>query len=313
MKICVTGGAGFIGSHIVEDYVRRGHAVVVVDNLSTGRLCNIPKEVKFRQIDIVKDVTALRMLFQEEKFDLVSHHAAHIDLRASVDDPQYDAAINIMGSLNVLQACKDYGVKQLLMASSAGAVYGESGDGISYHRTEAKVNPTSPYGVSKYTMEQYAKLYSSRSLSITCLRYSNVYGPRQDASKECGVISKMIDASLGDKPFVIHGDGEQTRDYIYISDVVWANVCVIGDAGSPTFTIVNVSSNSSASIHTLLRHVSTEAYPIYVKYGPEKLGDIKHSRITNMGWNEGFYSMTKLEKGIAQTVKHYKSESEAKV
>lgn len=219
MKILVTGGCGFIGSHIVDAYVVQGHDVAVVDDLSTGTIDNLNPEAKFYKEDICGNI---EKIFQEGKFDLVNHHAAQINVRTSVEDPLFDARVNVLGTLNLLQQATRFGVKRFVYASSGGAVYGEPAD---YPIKEVETpRPLSPYGASKTAAEKYIATYADLyKLQCVILRYSNVYGPRQIIKSEAGVISIFIDRILRNEACTVFGDGKQVRDYVYVGDVVEAN------------------------------------------------------------------------------------------
>ncbi len=205
LHILVTGGAGFIGSHVVDAYLRAGHRVTVVDNLSTGRMANLNVRAKFFRTDIRS--ATLDAIFQQERFDAINHHAAHIDLRRSVTHPWHDAEVNILGTLNLLECARRFGVKRVIFASTGGAIYGEQGI---YPTSESHpAQPQSPYGVAKLAVEQYLHYYHAvHDLHSVVLRYANVYGPRQDPYGEAGVVAIFIERLLkGDRP-VINGDGE---------------------------------------------------------------------------------------------------------
>ena len=224
MKIAVTGGAGFIASHIVDAYIDQGHEVHVIDDFSTGRKENVNPKAIVYNLDIAdRDAAAL---IGEIKPDALNHHAAQMDLRRSVEDPLLDARINIMGFVNLLEACKDAGVKKVIFASSGGAVYGDKEPipADEEHLTE----PMSPYGVSKKTGELYLAYYHAAfGMPYVALRYSNVYGPRQSSKGEAGVVAIFISQLLSGKSPLINGDGKQTRDYVFVGDVVKANVAAL--------------------------------------------------------------------------------------
>ncbi|MDH7500450.1 MAG: NAD-dependent epimerase/dehydratase family protein, partial [candidate division NC10 bacterium] len=217
MNILVTGGAGFIGSHLAESYLREGHRVSVVDNLSTGKEANLPSGVAFYQLDILSP--QLEEVFSRERPQVVNHHAAQIDVRKSVKDPLADAQVNIMGTLSLLKWALTYGSDLVLFASSGGTIYGE--EGRLPFSEEAPAHPISPYGLSKFAAERYLELYGNLfGLNSVILRYANVYGPRQDPQGEAGVVAIFCEDILNARPLTVFGDGTQTRDYIYVSDVV---------------------------------------------------------------------------------------------
>ncbi len=245
MKILVTGGAGFIGSHIVDAYVNQGHSVVIIDDLSTGNIKNINPKAEFYKEDIC--ASEIEKIFEKHHFDIVNHHAAQINVRTSLENPLFDAKVNILGSLNVLNLCAKHGVKKFIFASSGGAIYGEPEN---FPITEDFVpNPLSPYGAAKFTIENYigvfAKLYD---FEYVILRYSNVYGPRQISKSEAGVISIFINQILHGKECFVNGDGNQTRDYVYVGDVVKANLLALS-CNSDYF---NIGTGIETSVNDLI-------------------------------------------------------------
>ncbi len=229
MKILVAGGAGFIGSHVVDSYVSDGHETVVVDSLASGNRDNLNMTATFCEVDLC-DQTALEDVFVREQPDYVNHHAAQVDVRRAVEDPSYDAHQNVMGTINLLECCRKYSVQKIIYVSSGGAVYGEP---ISFPVTESHpICPLSPYGLSKYIGEQYVELYNRlHGLDYTILRYPNVYGPRQDPKGEAGVVAIFTQLLRAQKQPTIFGDGTKTRDYLFVKDIVRANQLVTGDAG----------------------------------------------------------------------------------
>ena len=222
MKVLVTGGAGFIASNLVDSLISQGHDVVIIDNLTTGKKENINSKAVFYKEDI-GNTESLEKIFAEEKPDIVNHHAAQVDLRRSVRDPLYDAQVNIMGSLNLINVSCQYDVKRFIYASTGGAVYGEPG----YLPVDEKhtIDPQSQYGVSKHTVEHYLFVFKqTHNLPYAVLRYPNVYGPRQDPHGEAGVIAIFTEQMLDGKQPTIFGDGTKTRDYVYVGDLVNANM-----------------------------------------------------------------------------------------
>lgn len=229
MKILVAGGAGFIGSHVVDSYICDGHQTVVADSLASGSRDNLNMAATFYEVDLC-DRTALEDVFEREQPDYVNHHAAQVDVRRAVEDPSYDAHQNVMGTINLLECCRKYSVQKIIFVSSGGAVYGEP---ISFPVTESHpICPLSPYGLSKYIGEQYVELYNRlHGLDYTILRYPNVYGPRQDPKGEAGVVAIFTQLLRMQEQPTIFGDGTKTRDYLFVKDIVRANLFVTGDAG----------------------------------------------------------------------------------
>lgn len=272
MKILVTGGAGFIGSHIVDRYINIGHEVVIIDNMSTGKEENINPKAKFIKIDIKDE--AILALFQSEKFDIVSHHAAQMDVRVSVNDPQFDARENILGSLNIYEACAKTGVKKVIFASSGGTVYGEQ---INFPANEEDpLNPCSPYGISKMVNEKYLFYYKTvYGLDYTVLRYGNVYGERQNPHGEAGVVAIFTSRMLNNEKAVINGDGEITRDYIYIHDLVNVNEIALKPECSGIFNVTTGIETNVNYIFRTLKELTNAAQEEF--HGPAKAGEQRRS------------------------------------
>ncbi|HED04916.1 MAG TPA: NAD-dependent epimerase/dehydratase family protein [Candidatus Fraserbacteria bacterium] len=223
MNVLVTGGAGFIGSHLVDAYLARGDRVTVLDDLSSGRAENLNPQARLVQLDLAGEPSPLLDLFRREYFELVNHHAAQIDVRRSVADPAGDAQINVIGTLNLLEACVQAGVAGIIFASSGGVLYGEV-PGPSAAETAPK-QPLSPYGVAKLAVEHYLFVFKQlHGLHYLTLRYGNVYGPRQDPQGEAGVVAIFAAKLRSGEPAVIYGDGEQSRDYVHVADVARANL-----------------------------------------------------------------------------------------
>lgn len=302
MKICVVGGAGFIGSHLVDTLLELGHEVVVIDNLVTGSREFVAEEAIFYEVDIRDQ--EIRKIFKEHKFDYVFHEAAQTMVTVSMEDPIYDCDVNLMGLLNILEACKETGVKKIIMPSSA-AVYG---DLVTLPLSEEmQGKPTSFYGLTKLTTESYLELYRKNfNLPYICLRYSNVYGPRQGNSGEGGVVSIFCKLIKENKNLTIFGDGEQTRDFIYVKDVVDANIACLNN--KETVGIFNVSTNKSISINELAKYIiEYSKNKVDIIYKENRKGDIKHSRLDNsksqrvLKWK----AETSIKDGIKQTVNYF--------
>lgn len=303
MKILVTGGAGFIASHVADAYIRDGHAVVVMDDLSTGRRENVNPGAQFIQMDIRDE--KVRGVFEKERFDVVNHHAAQMDVRKSVADPLYDASINISGSLNLLENCRAFGVKKFLFASTGGAIYGEQ----DYFPADERhpVRPLSPYGISKLSIEKYLFFYErAHGLSHVILRYANVYGPRQNPHGEAGVVAIFTTRMLEAKQPVINGDGRQTRDYVYVGDVVTANVQALSQKGSDIF---NIGTGVETDVNTLfaqLRKLTNSS--CRDDHGPAKKGEQQRSVLDSLKAREilGWKPRTDLRTGLEQTVGYFR-------
>jgi len=303
MKILVTGGAGFIGSNVVDTLVKEGHEVTVVDNLSTGKEENINPEVKFYNIDLL-DIESLEFVFREFKPDVVNHHAAQIDVRKSVEDPAFDAETNIIGSINLFELSINYGVRRIIFSSTGGALYGELENLPASEDTP--IEPLSPYGVAKYCAENYLN-YFKRLYGVerVILRYANVYGPRQDQLGEAGVVAIFTGKTLkGEKP-VIYGDGNQTRDYIYVEDVVEANILALN--GKEGF--YNIGTGRETSVNELINVFSNvlgkEIKPEYV---PPRKGEVYRISLDGEKAKRelGFTPKFTIEEGIRKTIEWYK-------
>jgi len=275
MKILVTGGAGFIGSHIVDLLVEQGHEVVVIDNLSTGKEENVNKNVKFYRMNILDE--QLPQIFLNERPEIVIHQAAQTQVPRSIKEPILDAETNITGTIHLLEACRLSGVRKIVFASTA-AVYGNP----SYLPIDEQhpIHPLSGYGIGKYAAEQYLEVYHQLyGLKYTVLRYANVYGERQDAKGEGGVIAIFIDRIVQGEPITIFGDGEQTRDYIYVEDIARANIAAIDRGDQEVFNIGTGVSTSVNELVNLLQQISGK--PVKKEYKAERFGDIKDSSFNN--------------------------------
>jgi len=307
VNILVTGGAGFIGSHIVDSYVQLGHDVTVLDNLSTGRKKNLNPLAKFVPMDL-RDSEAMRALFARQNFNVVNHHAAQIDVRRSVSDPVYDASVNILGVLTLLEECVRGGVSKVVFASSGGAIYGEQ----DYFPADERhpTRPISPYGVAKLATEQYLFYYRAvYGLDAVSLRYANIYGPRQNPEGEAGVVAIFTNRMLAGSDAVINGDGKQTRDYVFVGDVVRANVLALEYQGSDVF---NIGTGRESEVNTLFRILKEKTgSSCEEKHGPAKKGEQLRSVLNSgkiastLGWKP---NMT-LEQGLARTVDYFKLQS----
>lgn len=269
MKILVTGGAGFIASHIVDAYIKNGHQVTIIDNLSTGQKQNLNPEARFHQLDI--NDPKLHQLISKEKPEVINHHAAQINVRASVANPQQDATTNILGSINLLEAARQAGsVKKTIFASTGGAIYGDAD--ILPTPEDYPAWPISPYGIAKLTAEHYLHYYHQiHHLPYISLRYGNVYGPRQNPHGEAGVVAIFYQRGKQGQDLTINGDGKQTRDFVYISDVVTANLKALE---TDQVGIFNIGTSTQTTVNQLTEQlVATLPQAPSVNHGPPKEGE----------------------------------------
>jgi UDP-glucose 4-epimerase len=289
MNILITGGAGFIGSHICDEYVKEGHRVFVIDNLSNGRETNLRNDIVFFKKDIYKD--DLEFIFKENNIDIVNHHAAQIDLRYSIKNPIFDARINIEGTLKLLELSVKYKIRKFIFASSGGSIYGEQKE---YPATEEHtISPISPYGITKSTIENYIFFYRKfYGLNYVILRYSNAYGERQGSKGDAGVISIFCQHILNNKRPVIYGSGLNTRDFIYVKDIVSANLSALQYKGNDVF---NISSCKETSIKSLAEQMKSYLNPkVEFMHGEEIEGEQKRSLLSNskakdlLGWQTSY-------------------------
>jgi UDP-glucose 4-epimerase len=291
-KVLVTGGAGFIGSHVADAYLAAGDRVWILDDLSTGKRDNLPAAAEFIHAGI--ESPAVDRLFEQVGgFDIVNLHAAQIDVRKSVEDPRYDARINVDGLLNVLENCRRHDAKRVLFVSSGGVVYGEP-EQRPTPETAPKL-PLSPYGVTKLTAEQYLFYYHKvHGLEYAALRYANIFGPRQDPHGEAGVVAIFCSRILRNQALTIFGDGEQTRDYTFVEDVVRANMLVSDASLAPALTLddraFNVGTSVSTSVNELAQAIIQAAgIEVPINHAPERPGELRHSslsptRLRALGW-----------------------------
>jgi UDP-glucose 4-epimerase len=304
MKILITGAAGFIGSHIADRYLQLGHQVVIIDNLITGQRENIPSGAKFYEMDIRDE--KLAAVFEKEKPDLVNHHAAQMDVRKSVSDPIYDAQVNVLGSLNLLQNCIQFKVKKFIFSSTGGAIYGEQ----DYFPADEKhpLRPISPYGITKLTTEKYLYFYQQTyELKYTILRYANIYGPRQNPHGEAGVVAIFSERLLKGKQPLINGDGLQTRDYVYVGDVVEANQLALEKGDNK---IYNIGTGIETNVNELFAYLlSAVGVKMAEKHAQAKPGEQRRSVLSSKFIEEdlGWKPTIKLGEGIPKTVLFFKS------
>jgi UDP-glucose 4-epimerase len=303
MKVLVTGGAGFIGSHIVDAYIEKGHQVVVIDDLSTGHRENVNPHAEFLEMDI-RD-PSLQDLFAEERFDIVNHQAARGNVRASMEDPMIFADVNVRGGINLLECCRKYGVQKFIYASTGGCVYGE----LKYLPADEEhpVRPRDPYGASKASFELYLPVYAvNYGIRYTILRYPNVYGPRQDPLGEAGVVSIFTGQMLRHVQPIINGDGEQVRDYVFVEDVANANLQALGNGDGDVF---NLGWGIGTSVNTIFHRLkSITNLEVKEVHGPPKLGEVQKSCLDAskakriLGWQP----KVELEEGLRRTVDFFR-------
>lgn len=302
MKILVTGGAGFIGSTVTDAYVQQGHRVWVLDNESSGRRQQVNPRATFVRQDI-NNKKSLSVLFKKVKFDIVNHHAAQIDVRHSVADPEFDARVNILGILNLLVNARATRVKKILFSSSGGTVYGECTRAATESFPEV---PLSPYGVAKLASEKYIQAFSAlHGLQFTIFRYSNVYGPRQDPHGEAGVVAIFAMKLLAGEPVTIFGRGNQTRDFVYVGDVARANVLGLTKA---TNQIINIGTAKEVSVNALYDQMAelthTKLKPVRK---PARAGELARSVLSCskaqriLGWKPE----VSLRDGLKQTLRFF--------
>ncbi len=304
MNILVTGGAGFIASHIVDAYLNAGHRVLIVDNLSSGQKENINPKAQFFHLDIRSD--ELKSVFSMFPIDVVNHHAAQMDVRKSVADPKYDADVNICGMLNLMELAVQYKVKKIIFASTGGAIYGEQ----DYFPADEEhpTRPLSPYGIAKLATEKYLYYYKEiYGIPSVILRYANIYGPLQNPHGEAGVVAIFTQKMLQGVQPVINGDGKQTRDYVFVKDVVNANVLALSYPKSEIFNIgTGIETNVNSLFQDLRKLVGID---IPEHHAPPKKGEQLRSVISSekifktLGWKPSIG----MSEGLKETVEFFRS------
>ena len=304
-KVLVTGGAGFIGSNVVDLLIEKKYDVLVVDNLSTGKKANLNPKVTFSKTDI-RDKN-LEEVFKKEKPDFIVHHAAQIDVRKSITDPVFDSTINIMGSINLLECTRRHSVKKFLYASSGGAVYGEP----EYSPVDERhpIKPLCPYGASKYSVEKYVELYGiNYGFDYSILRYANVYGPRQDPLGEAGVVAIFTGKILRNEKPTIFGDGKQTRDFVYVKDVATANLLALEKKSNAK--VFNIGSGVETSVNDIMRELKElTKSKITPAYGPAVNGEVRSISLDvrlaekELSWKP----KVNVRQGLEETLRWYKN------
>ncbi|MGI6368343.1 MAG: NAD-dependent epimerase/dehydratase family protein [Anaerolineae bacterium] len=300
MKVLVTGGAGFIGSHIVDAMLAAGHDVAVIDNLSSGYRANVDDRARLYEVDI-RDADAVDAVFVQEEPEVISHQAAKANVRESMVEPVLYAQVNILGSLNLLEAARRHHTKKLIYASTGGAVYGE----LEYVPADENhpIKPLDPYGASKHQVEHYLYIYSRHyGLDYTVLRYPNVYGPRQDPNGEAGVIAIWAARMLNNRSTIIYGTGEQQRDFVFVTDIARANVLAVNHGNGEIINLGSTIGTSINQVYDLLSEIT--GYTQERVYGPAKQGEVFCSYITHekaerlLGWQP----TVALKQGLERTV-----------
>jgi UDP-glucose 4-epimerase len=308
MKIIVTGGAGFIGSHVADAYIAAGHEVFVIDDLSSGDRRNLNPKAKFHYLDLLDP--KIPALVADIGADVLCHHAAQMDVRRSVSDPIFDARVNILGFVNLLEGGRRSGLKKVVFASSGGAIYGEQ-EKFPAPEDHPKM-PASPYGVSKLTGENYLAYYHATfGIPYVALRYANVYGPRQNFRGEAGVIAIFIDQLLSGNTPVINGDGKQTRDFVYVGDVAAANLRALDTSFVGG---INIGTGVETDLITLYDKISRQMNSkIAATHGAAKAGEQRRSSLDGtlarsiLGWSP----TTPLDEGLGHTVAYYRKAGSA--
>ena len=304
MNILVTGGAGFIGSHIVDQLIAKGHQVIIIDNLVTGQTDLINPQAVFYQEDIT-NAEQVNKIIQQHQIQVICHQAAQLDVRKSVQDPQYDAQVNIIGTINLFEAAHKNGVKKVVFASSGGAIYGDT-DILPTPETHP-TDPISPYGIAKLVMEKYAHYYKTiYNIDYTALRYSNVYGPRQNTQGEAGVIAIFASRMLENKEVFINGDGENTRDFVFVQDVVDANIAALTGDIVGAYNVGTSIQSTINQVFDIIHNLSNSN--VDKKHIEAKLGEQKHSSLSYDKLQESinWTPKTDLESGLQQTVEWFR-------
>lgn len=305
MRILVTGGAGFIASHVVDAYVRAGHDVSVVDDLSRGSKANLNTATRFYLGD-VRDKDFIESIFEKERPEIINHHAAQMDVRRGVREPIFDASVNILGSLNILQAAVAYEAKRIIYISTAGAAYGEPRE-LPVRET-CDINPITPYGISKHTVEHYLFTYRVLyDLDYVVLRYGNVYGPRQSSQGEAGVFAIFFEQLLAGTQPVIYGDGRKIRDYVFIHDVARANVLALERGTGEIFNIAGGVETTDQQVFDMVRELAgtPDVKPRYVARRPGEIDKIRldiSKAQSLLGWRP----QVNLAEGAAKTAEYFK-------
>jgi UDP-glucose 4-epimerase len=308
MRLLVTGGAGFIGSNTVDALIAKGHGeVAVLDDLSAGKRAQVNPKARFYEADL-RNAEKVQQIIAQERPEVIIHLAAQMDVRRSVADPAFDAQVNLVGLLNLIEAARQHGLKRVIFSSTGGAIYGEQEQFPC--NEDHPCRPISPYGVAKFATESYLFFYKAQyGIDYVALRYANVYGPRQDPHGEAGVVAIFCGRMLEEKAVTIYGDGEQTRDYVYVGDVVRAN---LGAVASPVSGAFNIGTGIETSVNQLFGTLAKAAgNSLSAGYGPARPGEQRRSVISperaakELNWR----AEVSLENGLAQTYRFFQERS----
>lgn len=304
MNILVTGGAGFIGSNVADAFIADGHNVIIVDNFSSGKQENVNPKAKVYKMDIQD--SAVENIFRDEKIEVMCHHAAQMDVRKSVADPKFDASVNVLGFLNLMEMGRKYGLKKVLFASTGGAIYGEQDYFPAYENHPMR--PLSPYGITKLVTEKYLFFYKEiYGIDHVILRYANIYGPRQSPHGEAGVVAIFTSKMLSGGQPIINGDGKQTRDYVFVGDVVRANLLALKYQGSNIF---NIGTGIETDVNQLFHHLRTHTgSTCKEEHAPAKAGEQMRSVISSKKIHEqlDWTPTVTIDEGLKRTVEFFKS------
>lgn len=303
MNILVTGGAGFIASNVADAFINAGHNVVIVDDFSSGKQENVNPKAKVYKLDIQDP--AVENIFRDEKIEVMCHHAAQMDVRRSVSDPKFDASVNVLGFLNLMETGRKYDLKKVIFSSTGGAIYGEQDY---FPADEQHPNrPLSPYGITKLVTEKYLFFYKEiYGIDHVILRYANIYGPRQNPHGEAGVVAIFTERMLKGEQPTINGEGKQTRDYVFVGDVVQANLLAVKYEGSNIF---NIGTGIETDVNQLFHHIKNLTGAMCEeKHAPAKAGEQMRSVISSKKISEmlGWKPTVTLEEGLKRTVDFFK-------